>query len=62
MPHDTDQWFSKYDPRQTASVSSGNWLNMQLLQLCSRLPECETLGMKPSSSHLTVPPGDSDTC
>ena len=37
-------------------------LTVHILWLYSRVTELKTLGSEPSNSHLTSPPGDSDSC
>lgn len=60
MAHGTDQWFLEFGSRFAAPPRS--LLTECILQLYSRVTELETLGSKPSNSHLTIPPGDSDSC
>ena len=60
MAHGTDQWFSEFGSRLAAPPRS--FLTVHILRLYSRVAELETLGSKPSNSHLTSPPGDSDSC
>lgn len=53
-------WFSKCDLGPAASVSSKNFLEMQLFRFQPRLTQLETLGIENKNIYYNKTSGDSD--